>query len=65
MKNVEDLRKEAERARRLLNGVSDPLSRTLMTEYAAECDAQADRLERGEPVEAPLLEDPREGVDPR
>lgn len=48
MKSVEELRREAARARRLLSGVTDPLSTKLLTEYAGDCDAQADRLESGE-----------------
>ena len=52
MKSVEELRREAARARRLLNGVTDPLTTTLLTEYAGDCDAQADRLEIGAQGEA-------------
>jgi hypothetical protein len=57
MKSVEALRREAERARRLLCGVSDTRSEVLMTEYAIDCDSRADRLERGEDGEGTNTED--------
>lgn len=57
MKRVEELRKEAERARRLLGGVADPRSTTLLTEYADACDAKADQMAKGEPGEASDPED--------
>lgn len=45
MDDVETRRNEAARARRLLVQLTDPLSRKLLSEYAAELEAQADGIE--------------------
>lgn len=42
---IDRLRAQAAKARRLLTATSDRITRKQLTDYAEECDDQADRLE--------------------
>lgn len=46
MDNIKRLREQSEKALRLAGSINDAMSRDALTQYACECDEQADRLQQ-------------------